>query len=444
MSPDLVRRMSAPVPRYTSYPTAAQFRDTVGAKDFTEALVKLERDAPFSLYVHIPFCKKLCWYCGCNMKVAGTRGPIARYLEALEAELLTLSALGLSKHKISHMHWGGGSPNILTGGQVLALAARIRDSFEISESAEFAIEIDPRETSASLARALRRAGVNRVSIGVQDFGEAVQSAINRLQSFEVTASCVHSMRDAGINKINIDLVYGLPRQTRAGVEKTVHQVLSLRPDRVALFGYAHLPARFAHQAIIDTKTLPDSVERFAQSQRAARMLKAAGYTRIGLDHYALKDDPLATGPVRRNFQGYATDTSETLIGAGASAISCVGNAYFQNVTSPTEYEERIAATGFATARGVKLTDEDRVREYVIARLMCDFRYSESDVRKRFGELASRVILEGREMVEADSAGLLEKVDDGFILTHRGQPFVRSIAACFDTYLESETGGAPAV
>jgi oxygen-independent coproporphyrinogen-3 oxidase len=444
MSPDFVRRMSAPVPRYTSYPTAAQFRDTVGARDFAEALVKLERDAPFSLYVHIPFCKKLCWYCGCNMKVARTQGPIASYLEALEAELLTLAALGLSNHKISHMHWGGGSPNILTGGQVSALAARIRDSFEISESAEFAVEIDPRETSASLARALRRAGVNRVSIGVQDFGEAVQSAINRLQSFEVTASCVQSMRDAGIDKINIDLVYGLPLQTRAGVEKTVSQVLSLRPDRVALFGYAHLPSRFPHQSIIDARTLPDSVERFAQSQRAARMLNAAGYTRVGLDHYALKDDPLAIGPVRRNFQGYTTDTSETLIGVGASAISCIGNAYFQNVSSPAEYEERVAATGFATARGVKLTDEDRVRGYVIAKLMCDFRYSESDVRERFGDLASRVILEGREMVEADSAGLLEKVEDGFVVTPRGQPFVRSIAACFDTYLESQTFGAPAV
>lgn len=174
------------------------------------------------------------------------------------------------------------------------------------------------------------------------------------------------------------------------------------------------------------------------------MLTAAGYVRIGLDHYALKDDPLATGPVRRNFQGYTTDTSETLIGAGASAISCVGNAYFQNVTSPAEYEARVAATGFATARGVKLTDEDRVRSYVIARLMCDFSYSESDVRERFGELASRVISEGREMVEADSAGLLEKIEDGFMVTPRGQPFVRSIAACFDTYLESETRGAPAI
>lgn len=444
MSPDFVRRMSAPVPRYTSYPTAAQFQDTVGAKDFADALVKLEHDAPFSLYVHIPFCKKLCWYCGCNMKVARTKGPVAQYLEALETELLTLAALGLSKHKISHMHWGGGSPNILTGGQVLALAARIRDSFEISESAEFAVEVDPRESCASLAHALGRAGVTRVSIGVQDFNEAVQTAINRLQSFEVTSACVESMRDAGIDKINIDLVYGLPLQTRAGIEKTVDQVLSLRPDRVALFGYAHLPSRFAHQSIIDSKTLPDSVERFAQSQRAARMLTAAGYVRIGLDHYALKDDPLATGPVRRNFQGYTTDTSETLIGAGASAISCVGNAYFQNVTSPAEYEARVAATGFATARGVKLTDEDRVRSYVIARLMCDFSYSESDVRERFGELASRVILEGREMVEADSAGLLEKIEDGFMVTPRGQPFVRSIAACFDTYLESETRGAPAI
>ncbi|SFV28469.1 oxygen-independent coproporphyrinogen III oxidase [Hyphomicrobium facile] len=444
MSPDFVRRMSTPVPRYTSYPTAAQFRDTVGAQDFAAALTELADDTPFSLYVHVPYCKKLCWYCGCNMKVARTKEPVIRYLKALEAELLALARLGLSKHKISYMHWGGGSPNILTGEQILALAARIRDSFEIDATAEFAVEIDPREASASLAQALKRADVNRVSIGVQDFDPAVQAAINRQQSFEVTSACVDSLRDAGIDKINVDLVYGLPLQTRSGIEATVEQVLSLRPNRVALFGYAHLPARFAHQSIIDSKTLPDSVERFAQSQRAARILNAAGYVQIGLDHYALKDDPLALGPVRRNFQGYTTDTSENLVGIGASAISCVGSAYFQNVSSPAEYEKRIAATGLATTRGVKLTDEDCVRRYVIAKLMCDFSFSETDIRERFGALASRVILEGREMVEADTPGLLEKVEGGFVVTPRGQPFVRSIAACFDTYLDSDTRGSPAV
>ncbi|RUP09170.1 oxygen-independent coproporphyrinogen III oxidase [Hyphomicrobium sp.] len=444
MSPDFVRRMSAPVPRYTSYPTAAQFRNTVGERDFAEALLELEDETPFSLYVHVPFCKKLCWYCGCNMKVARTKEPVVRYFAALEAELRAVAALGLSKHKISYMHWGGGSPNILTGEQILALTARIRDSFEIDASAEFAVEIDPREASASLAHALKRAGVNRVSIGVQDFDHTVQTAINRLQSFEVTSACVDSLRDAGIDNINVDLVYGLPLQTRSGIERTVEQVLALQPNRVTLFGYAHLPSRFAHQSIIDATTLPDSVERFAQSQRAARMLAAAGYVRIGLDHFALKNDPLARGPVRRNFQGYTTDTSETLVGVGPSAISCVGSAYFQNVSSPAEYEERIAATGLATTRGVKLTDEDRVRRYVIAKLMCDFSYSESNVRERFGAAASRVILEGREMVEADIAGLLEKVEDGFVVTPRGQPFVRSIAACFDTYLGSDMRCAPAV
>lgn len=437
MSPDFVRRMSTPVPRYTSYPTAAQFRDTVGAQDFAAALTELKKDTPLSLYVHVPYCKKLCWYCGCNMKVARKTEPVVRYLKALEAELQALARLGLSKHKISYMHWGGGSPNILTSEQILALAARIRDSFEIDASAEFAVEIDPRESNASLAQALKRAGVNRVSIGVQDFDRAVQVVINRVQSFEVTSACIDSLRDAGIDKINVDLVYGLPLQTRSGIESTVEQVLSLRPNRVTLFGYAHLPTRFAHQSIIDMRTLPDNVERFAQSQRAARILSAAGYVQVGLDHYALKDDPLALGPVRRNFQGYTTDTAETLVGVGPSAISCVGSAYFQNVSSPVEYEKRIAATGLATTRGVKLTDEDCVRRYVIAKLMCDFSFSESDIRERFGALASRVILEGREMVEADAAGLLEKVDGGFEVTPRGRPFVRSIAACFDTYLDSE-------
>lgn len=444
MSPDFVRRMSAPVPRYTSYPTAAQFRDTVGATDFADAIVRLPDGEPISLYAHIPFCKQLCWYCGCNMKVVRTREPVARYLEALEAELFTLAALGLADNPVSHLHWGGGSPNILADDQILALASRIRDSFKIADDAEFAVEIDPRGSGKSLPRALRRAGVNRVSIGVQDFDARVQSAINRLQTFETTQTCISGMRDAGIEKINIDLVYGLPRQTRAGLEKTMEQVLSLRPDRVALFGYAHLPSRFAHQSIIDEKTLPDSVERFAQSQRAARLLTAAGYVRVGLDHYALKTDSLAIGPVRRNFQGYTTDMSETLIGAGASAISFVGNAYFQNETSAADYERRLAEIGLATARGVKLTGDDRVRSFVIEKLMCDFRYSESEVREKFGDLAGQVILDGREILEADRAGLLEKANDGFIVTPRGQPFIRSIAACFDSYFDPERRSASAV
>lgn len=444
MSPEFVRRMSAPVPRYTSYPTAAQFRNTVGARDYAEALAKLKCDSPFSLYVHIPFCKTLCWYCACNMKVARTAEPVTRYLEALETELLTLAALGLSSHKISHMHWGGGSPNILTDAQVLELAARIRDSYALDDNAEFAVEIDPRESRPSLPDTLKRAGANRVSIGVQDFDTAVQTAINRHQPFDLTAACVQNMRRAGIEKINVDLVYGLPKQTRSGIEKTVQRVLALRPDRVALFGYAHLPSRFAHQSIIDPKTLPDCVERFAQAQRAGRILTAAGYVRVGMDHYALKEDPLAIGPVHRNFQGYTTDSSEILVGAGASAISHIANAYFQNAASPADYEARIADAGFATVKGVKLTEEDRVRGYVIARLMCDFSYSESDVRERFGALAEDVILEGREIVGADTAGLIEQVDDGFLVTARGKPFVRSIAACFDAYLEPETPSASAI
>jgi oxygen-independent coproporphyrinogen-3 oxidase len=436
MSPDLVRRLSAPVPRYTSYPTAAHFKPDVGAAEFAESLSRLERAAPLSLYIHILFCRELCWYCGCSTKVVNGRAPIAEYLDALKAEMTKVAGLLGEKHPVSHIHWGGGSPNILAAADILDLADTLHRLFRVLPEAEFAVEIDPRSFSEDQAKAFATAGVTRVSVGVQDFDPAVQRAINRVQSFEVTEHAISTLRAAGIAAINIDLVYGLPGQTRDGVERTIARVIELDPERVALFGYAHLPSRAKHQSLIDAATLPNAVERFAQSQRARRLLKAAGYEAVGLDHFAKPGDPLASSTVRRNFQGYTTDSAEALIGFGASSISQLPDGYFQNAVARPDYLRRVREGGLATARGVLLSAEDRLRAFVIEKLMCELAFSKSALRAKFGKLAAGVIGEADDLLESDRDGLVEATPDGFRLTPRGEPFMRSIAACFDAYFDA--------
>ena len=301
MTPEFVRRMSAPLPRYTSYPTAQQFTPRVGKFEYAKCLQNLSPATVLSLYIHIPFCSELCWYCGCSTKAVKSREPIRAYLDTLKIEMTKVAAF-LQAPRVTHLHLGGGTPNILTASEIGELAKTVRNLFTISPSAEFAVEIDPRSFSSDQAEAFADAGVNRISVGVQDFDPAVQKAINRVQSFEVTERAVSSIRAAGIAAINIDLVYGLPHQTRQSVERTVAEVIRLEPDRIALFGYAHLPSRARHQSLIDESALPDIVERFAQSRRAERLLEAAGYIAIGLDHFAKPRDPLSSGRVRRNFR----------------------------------------------------------------------------------------------------------------------------------------------
>jgi oxygen-independent coproporphyrinogen-3 oxidase len=445
MSAELAQRYGAPVPRYTSYPTAPHFTSSIGAAQASAWLSALTAGSKLSLYVHIPFCQSLCWYCGCNTKVVNKYEPIERYLASLDRELATVAALVPREHGVSHIHFGGGSPNILKPAHIGALAAALRERFNFEKSGEFAIEIDPRGLDGEHVAAMKAAGVNRVSIGVQDFEPQVQSAINREQSYETTRHAVVMLRDAGIGSINIDLVYGLPHQTRASVARTMQQVLSLEPDRIAIFGYAHLPERIRHQRLIDPASLPDLTERLGQANRLARLLAADGYVRVGLDHFAKPGDALAQGGVHRNFQGYTTDGADALIGFGASAISRFEAGYTQNATGITEYQEKVAACGLATTRGIALSHDDRMRAFVIERLMCELAFSESDLRERFGESASPLIEEAAALMETDRDGLIERTTDGFRVTDRGRPFVRSICGCFDAYLgESEARHAAGV
>lgn len=436
MTPDLVRRMSAPVPRYTSYPTAPHFSSSVGSSEFADGLSRLTPSQALSLYVHIPFCAQLCWYCGCNTKATRNTDTIQHYLEHLLTEILKVAALVPGDRPSSHIHWGGGSPNSLSAAQIRTLSETLRTSFRIGPETEFAVEMDPRWLDDDQIRAFADSGVNRASIGVQDFNPEVQTAINRVQSVEMTKRAVDALREAGVRGVNIDLVYGLPHQTRDSVANTIGEVIRLDPDRIALFGYAHLPSRAKHQSMIDETTLPGSVERFGQSRRAQRLLVDAGYVAIGLDHFARPQDPLATGDIKRNFQGYTTDKAEALIGVGASSISHLPTGYFQNAVPRQDYERRVETTGLATVKGILLSDDDRMRGSVIERLMCDFEFSRSSLRDAFGERAVSVIEEAEQLVASDQEGLVEKTSDGFRVTKRGQPFVRAIASCFDAYLDT--------
>jgi len=442
LSPD---RLRAPTPRYTSYPTAVHFNSEVGPDQSGAWIAGLPEDAALSLYVHIPFCGALCWYCGCATTVVNTPAPIAGYLAALEAEIGAVADLLGTRRRVTHLHWGGGSPNSLSPEQILALAQRLRARFDLAEDAEFAVEIDPRFMDAARADAFAQAGVNRVSIGVQDFSPEVQAAINRQQSFDTTRRVVEDLRRAGIGALNVDLVYGLPHQTEARLSDTLDKALALRPDRLAVFGYAHLPERIRHQRLIPDAALPGFEARLRLAELATRRLVDAGYVRIGLDHFARPDDPLARAPAHRNFQGYTTDRSDALIGLGASAISRLPQGYAQNATGVADYRARVAAEGRATARGVALSDDDRLRAHVIERLMCDLTYSDAGLRRRFGDRARSLagIVAGMDDLEAE--GLIERTDDGFRIPEAAAPFVRTVCTRFDAWLaRTDATHAPAV
>jgi oxygen-independent coproporphyrinogen-3 oxidase len=434
MSADLISRYGVPVPRYTSYPTANHFSAAIGSGTHRGWLQSLAPGSQLSLYVHIPYCRELCHYCGCNTKATQRYRPVANYLTSLEQEIDIVGGLVPSPHAVTHMHWGGGSPNVLDAPDITRLGIALRECFDISRNAEFAVEIDARELRDGQAEAFAKVGVNRVSLGVQDFNETVQRAIGRMQSYEATRQAVERFRKVGIDSINIDLVYGLPHQTEDSVARTIEQVLTLDPDRVTIFGYAHLPSKLKHQRLIDEAALPGLLQRFQQSQRVAEMLVTAGYRQIGLDHFARTSDSLSQKPLARNFQGYTTDAADALIGLGASAISRLPQGFAQNEVAVDSYARRLMRDGLATARGWSLTRDDRVRAHVIERLMCDFTFSADELTHRYGDEALEIVQEAQAIATADADGLIRKTDDGFELTARGRPFVRSVCAQFDAYL----------
>ena len=438
---DSLAHLTKPVPRYTSYPTAPHFHAGIDQRTYEAWLAELAPDARVSLYLHLPFCDRLCWFCGCHTKQINRYAPVTQYLEALKAEIVRIAGI-VGNRPVTAIHWGGGSPSLLAADDIAQVTALLRSVFNVTPSAEFSVELDPSDMADAKFDAWAAAGLTRASIGVQDFDPKVQVAINRLQSFEQTKVVVDAMRSRGVGSVNIDMLYGLPHQTIEGAASTARQVVSLRPDRVALFGYAHVPWIKKHQTMIEEASLPDSQARFAQANAAADVLRAAGYVSIGFDHFALPHDSMAKsavdGTLQRNFQGYTVDEHDALIGLGASAIGRLPQGYIQNVVATGDYQRRALSGEGTVAKGIALTDDDRLRGYAIERLMCDFQVDFNALRQRFGGAAEPVICEAVAMAMEDQNGHITMRPGVMEVTAAGRPFVRSYAARFDAYLAQDT------
>ncbi|MBB4039350.1 oxygen-independent coproporphyrinogen-3 oxidase [Microvirga flocculans] len=426
------------LPRYTSYPTAPQFSDTIGHEAYGRWLSAIAPEATASLYLHVPFCRSMCWYCGCNTTITQRDAPIIDYLAILRREVALVADRLSSPLTVRHVHFGGGTPTIMEPSEFTDLMDLMRRRFVLDEEAEIAIEIDPRTLTDAMMSALGAAGVTRASLGVQSFDPVVQKAINRIQSFEQTARAMSGLREAGIKGINFDLIYGLPHQTVESCIETVRQSIALRPERFSVFGYAHVPSFKKHQRKIDEAVLPDGEARYAQAEAIAETLVAAGYRRIGLDHYALPDDSMveaqSAGKLHRNFQGYTTDPSDVLIGFGASAIGRLTQGYVQNEVVTGRYAERILRGELATAKGYAMTDDDRLRADLIERVMCDFRVDVGQICRQHSTAPERILQAIPKLRVLQDDGIIRLEGHVLSVSDEGRFLVRSVASAFDAYL----------
>jgi len=425
------------VPRYTSYPTAPHFSDAVGPETYAGWLGALPADTKLSLYLHVPYCRELCNYCGCHTRATRQSGPLDGYAETLAREI-DLIAKASPARDVIHAHWGGGTPSMLGGDRLTALTNTLRGHFNFAPDAEISIELDPRYVDGDLALALAQAGFNRVSLGVQDFNPHVQKAIGRIQPFESVERAVGLLRVAGFRAINLDLMYGLPFQTEEDVVNTAELAASLAPSRLAIFGYAHAPWFAKRQKLIDAAALPGAAERLRQAAIARQTLAAKGYVAIGLDHFAMPDDPMAValraGKLRRNFQGYTVDQAEALLPFGASSIGRLPQGYVQNAPDVGSWRRAVEAGSFATVKGIGFSQDDLARAAVIERLMCDFSVD-------YGAIAEQMLGDGAAF-DAAQDDLAQLIREGVAtqkgrkvsITEAGRPFMRLVAAAFDAYL----------
>ncbi|SNB55601.1 MULTISPECIES: oxygen-independent coproporphyrinogen III oxidase [unclassified Agrobacterium] len=443
MNTELLHKYSGAVPRYTSYPTAPHFHEGIDNGAYRSWLGALGHRNRISLYLHIPYCDRLCWFCACHTKHTLKYEPIAVYLEALKQEIAAVGALVSPDAVVSAVHFGGGSPTMLKPEDIKSLMDCLRRHFTFGLAPEISVEMDPNDLDDSRYDALAAIGMSRASLGVQDFDDKVQKTINRIQSFEQTKSVVDAVRARGVHSVNCDILYGLPFQTCETLERTVNQIVSLDPDRIALFGYAHVPWMKKHQSLIPEHALPDIAERYRQMTMAGEMLQRAGYKAIGIDHFAKPTDTLCrtaeAGALRRNFQGYTTDTADALIGLGASSIGRLPQGYVQNMVATGEYQRMAGEGGLAVVKGIELSEEDHLRSHVIERLMCDFSIDLSQLRHRFGKMSHSVRDQAQLFAAGDRDGVVRLDADIFAVTEAGKPFVRNIAAIFDTYLGNGRG-----
>lgn len=443
MDPELLKRYDVRAPRYTSYPTAPNFHEGIDSDAYRSWLSHIDENNEISLYIHVPFCASMCWYCGCHTRVVQRYEPIADYVKLLAREMELVSEAMSGRPRVSQIHWGGGTPNMMAPRDFSMLMEKIGLHFTISDTANIDVEIDPRALNSEMAQAFAATGVNRASLGVQDFDPDIQKAINREQPFEVTAETVAMLRKAGIEGINFDLMYGLPHQTVENVIRSVDLAAQLAPDRLAVFGYAHVPWMKTHQKLIDEAALPDAAMRFHQSEAAADRLMEHGYRRIGMDHFVRPDEAMSSaldnGTLARNFQGYTTDHADALVGFGASAIGNFHEGYVQNAVPFGHYAADIHADRLAVRRGIQINDDDRLRRAVIERLMCDLTVALDEVCNAFGV--------GHDYFDDDLPRLSPMRDDGIVkiegrrirITEQGRPLMRNVCTVFDRHLSAGKG-----
>jgi oxygen-independent coproporphyrinogen-3 oxidase len=447
VEPDLLRRFDVSGPRYTSYPTADRFVEAFTEADYTQALAQRSHGTaamvtPLSLYVHIPFCESLCYYCACNKVVTKHHDKAQPYLDYLSREVaLHLEHLG-SGQPVNQLHLGGGTPTFLTDAQLGQLMALLRRSFDFSADGEYAIEIDPRTVDTARLATLAQLGFNRLSLGVQDFDPAVQKAVHRVQPAEQVFALVEAARGLGFQSINVDLIYGLPRQTPESFAHTIAEVVRLRPERIAMYAYAHLPERFKPQRRIVTAELPDAPAKVAMFSQSLATLLAAGYVYVGMDHFALPDDSLAVakrlGRLHRNFQGYSTQPDCDLIGLGLSAIGKLGATYSQNAKTMAEYCDHLDQGHLPVARGLALDRDDMVRRAVIMALMCQGSVIFESIELAWLLDFKRYFATELELLRKFSDDGLVRIDEsGITVTERGWLLVRAIAMVFDRYLRAD-------
>jgi len=437
----------AKVPRYTSYPTAPHFNTGINDGFLQGCLAQIHENTQISLYVHIPFCRRLCWFCACRTQGTQTAAPVAAYVETLMQELRLLQKHLPSGVTLSRLHWGGGTPTLLSPDMITSLTDSIFDVAPMAENGEFSVEIDPNEVDAARLDALAKAGMNRASIGVQDFDPGIQETIGRLQSYEITKQAVDMIRARGVASLNADILFGLPDQSPQKITESVQKLLSLSPDRVALYGYAHVPWMAKRQQLIPSDALPTPEERLDLFETAAKLFKWDGYVAIGIDHFALPEDGLAIAAkdrtLRRNFQGYTDDQADVLIGVGASSISRFPQGYAQNAPATAAYVKAIEEDRFSVSRGHAFRDDDKLNARLIEAVMCDFAVDSKEICDGF-DITAEVLKQRFNTVNKQFDGLMQVSDEGLVIPEDVRPLTRLIARAFDAYDQTKARHSAAI
>jgi oxygen-independent coproporphyrinogen-3 oxidase len=431
----------AKVPRYTSYPTAPQFRNDVDPERFSAWISGIKPNSSVSLYIHVPFCRRLCWFCACRTQGTQSDSPVRAYLQVLKTEIAMLGRILPQGVTLSRLHWGGGTPTLLAPDMMTDLAGAIAEIAPFAPNAEFSVEIDPNEIDEPRLDALAAAGMNRASVGVQDFDPEIQQAIGRIQSYEITRDAIDMIRARGIHSLNADILYGLPHQTQARMTESVQKLVSLSPDRVALYGYAHVPWIAKRQQLIPTDALPTPQERLHLYETARKLFLWDQYAEIGIDHFATQSDGLTTarnlGQLKRNFQGYTDDQSEVLIGVGASSISRFPQGYAQNASATSVHTKAIREGSFSIARGHTFKGEDKLRARLIEATMCDFRIDSTEILADF-DVSSAALQQMFASVAQQFPDALQILPDGLYIPEQFRPLTRMIARSFDAYDDAST------